>query len=137
MMNAIEVVAGLIVRGGRLLVCQRKRDASFPLKWEFPGGKVEVGESHEEALLRELKEELGIDASNLREIYRHQQAYSSAATVNLRFYRVGTFSGVMRNLVFEDIAWVYFCELSRVEFLEGDSPLVKHLASPAGRKLLT
>ncbi len=136
-MNIIEVVAALIVRGDRLLVCQRKKDGSWPLKWEFPGGKVEEGESHEEALIRELKEELGIDAYDLREIFRHQQAYPGAATVNLRFYKVGAFSGAVRNLVFEDIAWLSFSELSRVDFLEGDLPLVKRLVSPAGRKLLS
>ena len=45
-MNTIEVVAGIISQGERLLVCQRREDGAFPLKWEFPGGKVEIGESH-------------------------------------------------------------------------------------------
>ena len=59
----ITVVAGLIQQGGRLLVCQRRRDGAFALKWEFPGGKVEPGETYEKGLRRELHEELGIDAT--------------------------------------------------------------------------
>ena len=135
-MNTIEVVAGIISQGERLLVCQRREDGAFPLKWEFPGGKVEIGESHEAALVRELKEELGIEARDVKEIFRHQQAYSGAATVNLRFYKVGAFSGMVRNLVFQDIAWLSCPELLRIDLLEGDWPLVKRLMSPDGRKLL-
>lgn len=135
-MNSIEVVAGLIVRGNRLLVCQRRRDGSFPLKWEFPGGKVEVGESHEAALLRELKEELDIEAHSLKEVFRHQQAYPGAARVNLRFYKVGAFTGIVRNVVFHDIIWVSCQELSQLDLLAGDWPLVKRLMLPDGLKLL-
>jgi len=135
-MNTIDVVAGLILMGDQLLVCQRRRDGAFPLKWEFPGGKVEIGESHEAALVRELKEELGIEVRSVKEIFRHQQAYPGAATVNLRFYRVGAFSGMVRNLVFQNIAWLTWPELSQLDLLEGDLPLVKHLMSADGRKLL-
>jgi 8-oxo-dGTP diphosphatase len=131
-MNMIEVVAGLIVRGNRVLVCQRREDGSFPLKWEFPGGKVELGESHEEALLRELKEELCIDAHDLKEIFRHRQPYPGAATVNLRFYKVGAFSGSIRNSVFQNIAWVLCRELAPLDWLDGDLPLVRYLTSPEG-----
>jgi 8-oxo-dGTP diphosphatase len=132
-MNIIEVVAGLIVRGDRLLVCQRREDGSFPLKWEFPGGKVELDERHEEALLRELKEELGIEAHGPKEIFRHRQTYPGAATVNLRFYTVGAFSGCIRNIVFQNIAWLLCRELARLDWLEGDLPLVRYLMSPEGQ----
>ena len=64
--STITVVAGLIQQGGRLLVCQRRRDGAFALKWEFPGGKVEPGETHEHGLRRELREELGIEAHMAR-----------------------------------------------------------------------
>ena len=84
-MNSIEVVAGLIVQEGLLLVCQRKENATFPFKWEFPGGKVESDEGHEDALRRELMEELGIRADNLSEIFRHTHKYSDEFMVNLRF----------------------------------------------------
>ncbi|MGA9625820.1 MAG: NUDIX domain-containing protein, partial [Bryobacteraceae bacterium] len=56
----VQVVAGVIERQGRCLICRRKREQSHPLKWEFPGGKVEPGETPEQALTRELEEELGI-----------------------------------------------------------------------------
>jgi len=135
-MKNFEVVAGLISRGDRLLVCQRSQDGDFPLKWEFPGGKVENGESHEAALVRELREELGIEVQEVKEIFRHQQAYPGARTVNLRFYRVGSFTGIVHNLVFQDIAWLSCPELLQLDLLKGDWPLVMHLMSPEGRKLL-
>lgn len=62
MTNMTVVVAAIIERGGLVLVCRRREDGAHPLKWEFPGGKVELGESPEDALRRELREELGIAA---------------------------------------------------------------------------
>ena len=135
-MNSVEVVAGLIVQESRLLVCQRKENATFPLKWEFPGGKVESDEGHEDALRRELMEELGIRADKLREIFRHTHRYSDEFTVNLRFYRVHSFTGVLINRAFRDVAWVEFDNLSKFDFLDGDLPLVDLLLFASGRELL-
>src|SRR5215468_8749864 len=73
--STITVVAGLIQQGGRLLVCQRRRDGAFALKWEFPGGKVEPGETYENGLRRELREELGIEAHIGPEAYRTRHDY--------------------------------------------------------------
>ena len=58
----IAVAAGVVCREGRIMICQRKPGGHQPLKWEFPGGKLEAGESPEQALARELREELGIEA---------------------------------------------------------------------------
>jgi 8-oxo-dGTP diphosphatase len=135
-MNSVEVVAGLIVREGLLLVCQRKQEGAFPLKWEFPGGKVETNEAHENALRRELMEELGIRAEKLREIFRHTHKYSDEFRVNLRFYRVHSFTGMLINRAFQDLAWAGMDNLSSFDFLDGDLPLVNRLLSPAGGKFL-
>jgi 8-oxo-dGTP diphosphatase len=135
-MNSVEVVAGLIVEEGLLLVCQRKENATFPLKWEFPGGKVESDEGHEDALRRELMEELGIRAGNLRELFRHTHKYSDEFVVNLRFYHVCSFSGVLTNLAFQRLAWTGIDKLSTFDFLEGDLPLVELLLSASAQELL-
>jgi mutator protein MutT len=136
-MNSVDVVAGLIVQEGRLLVCQRRKEnATFPLKWEFPGGKVETNEAHEDALRRELMEELGIKADKLREIFRHTHKYSDEFMVNLRFYRVHAFTGVLTNNAFQHLAWAGIEKLSTFDFLEGDLPLVDLLVSASGRRFL-
>ena len=114
--RTINVVAGLIFRDGRLLVCQRHHTGSFPLKWEFPGGKVEENESDLDALCRELKEELAIDAIDGRLAWRHEHSYSNGPSVALRFYNVHIFNGELTNLVFEQISWVKLAELKDLDF---------------------
>lgn len=125
----IEVVAGLILVEHRLLVCQRHHTGPFPLKWEFPGGKVEAGESATSALARELKEELNIGTGELEFIQRHNHAYADGPDVSLSFYRVIDYQGVIKNLVFEQIAWSNLAELAKFDFLEGDLPLVHQLVN--------
>jgi 8-oxo-dGTP diphosphatase len=127
-LKTVEVVAGLIFDQKRLLVCQRSPQSSFALKWEFPGGKVERGEGPEDALRRELREELDIEAHGLSEVFRHNHLYPEMARVNLRFFRVLDYSGEVRNLVFQQIKWVLVTELVQMDFLEADLPLVQKLA---------
>ena len=66
------VVAGVLIRDNRILICQRRADQAHALKWEFPGGKLEAGESPEQALVRELREELGIESTPIRELMRYE-----------------------------------------------------------------
>jgi len=134
--SAINVVAGLIFRHNQLLICQRHHAGSFPLKWEFPGGKVEAGENDCDALRRELKEELAIDMIGARPVLQHNHSYSAGPSVSLRFYNVHEFAGEPRNLVFERISWVALAALKDFDFLEGDRALVEQLASDRGREIL-
>ena len=83
-----QVVAALILKDGKVLVCQRTRHQSMPLKWEFPGGKIEDGEQPRDALRRELEEELGIDAQIGEEVARIRHDYKNGGAVELRFYVV-------------------------------------------------
>ena len=129
----IKVVAGLIFRDGRLLACQRHEKSAFPLKWEFPGGKVETGESDAEALRRELKEELGIAVSAMTFFHEHEHSYSDGPDVSLRFFKILAFDQEVTNLVFQRIEWLDLAELAGRDFLAGDLPLIKMLAqSSAG-----
>jgi 8-oxo-dGTP diphosphatase len=127
-LRAIQVVAALIVQGGRLLICQRK-SGPFASKWEFPGGKVETGEGLEQALFRELKEELDIDVSSTREIFRHRYRYSSGRELDLIFFRVDEYGGAVINRIFQDIRWVETADVKKFEFLEGDLPLIEKIAA--------
>ncbi|HKU26451.1 MAG TPA: (deoxy)nucleoside triphosphate pyrophosphohydrolase [Candidatus Sulfotelmatobacter sp.] len=123
-----RVVAGLILKDGKLLVCQRTRYQTMPLKWEFPGGKIEEGEQPRDALRRELEEELGILASIGDEIARIQHEYPNGGMVELRFYLVQQYKGELENRIFRDIQWAQPVDLPRFDFLEADLTLVNDLA---------
>ncbi len=122
------VVAAIIRRGGRILICRRTAAQAHPLKWEFPGGKVEEGESPPQALIRELREELAIDARIGGETERYEYSYPGKSAILLIFHAVSDFDGEPRNCVFEEIRWVAPSESTGFDFLEGDIGLVKRLA---------
>lgn len=123
------VVCGLVERDGLLLIGQRRPDASHPLKWEFPGGKMEPGETPEAALARELREELLIEAGPIAEIHRYEFAYPEKKPVLLIFLHVNGFAGEPRNQVFHATAWSSPDDLASFDFLEGDVPFLSWLAS--------
>ena len=135
-MKTLEVAAGLIFRFGQVLVCQRKENGPFPLKWEFPGGKLQGGEGYENALRRELNEELGIEVTAARELFFHRHTYPGAMTVDLRFFEIQEFVGDVRNLAFRRIEWVKLDRLIDYDFLEGDLVLIQKLSGPDGNKLI-
>ncbi len=123
-----QVVAGLIFKDGKVLVCQRTRHQTMPLKWEFPGGKIEEGEQPRDALRRELEEELGITAQIGEEVSRLRHEYRGGGAVELRFYAVHSFAGTLENRIFKDIQWAQLTELPSFDFLEADLNLVQSLA---------
>jgi 8-oxo-dGTP diphosphatase len=133
----ITVVAGLICQAGRWLICQRRRDAAFALKWEFPGGKVRPGEALQAALRRELCEELGIETDIGPERYRTRHHYPEQYTVELIFYEVITFRGTPQNYVFEQIRWVPLDALPTLDCLEGDAELIALLRSSTNARLVS
>jgi 8-oxo-dGTP diphosphatase len=123
-----RVVAALIVKDGKILVCQRTRHQTMPLKWEFPGGKIEDGEQPRDALRRELDEELGIDATIGEEVARMQHTYKGGGSVELRFYVVHRYLREIENRIFRDLQWVDRKQLPSFDFLEADRKLVEDLA---------
>ena len=128
----ITVVAALIQCEGKLLVCQRKRGTSFALMWEFPGGKVKQGETPEQALARELTEELGAEATIGAEVYRTRHRYAEMAeAIELIFFRAELDAKSALNLVFEQIAWREAESLLELDFLPADKELIERLASGA------
>jgi len=124
-----RVVAALIVKDGKVLVCQRTRHQTMPLKWEFPGGKIEEGEQPRDALRRELDEELGIIATIGDEVARVRHEYPNGGMVELRFYVVREHKGELENRIFRDIQWSERENLLAYDFLEADLTLVKDLAA--------
>ena len=124
-----QVVAALIIRESKILICQRKEDQAMPLKWEFPGGKIEEGEQPRDALRRELEEELGIHAKIGHEIARVQHTYPNGAAVELRFFIVREYDGEIENRIFRDLQWSAPEALPSYDFLEADASLVKDLAA--------
>lgn len=124
-----RVVAGLIVKDGKLLVCQRTRHQTMPLKWEFPGGKIEEGEQPRDALRRELEEELGILAKVGDEVKRIQHEYPNGGMVELRFFVVRAYEREIENRIFKDMQWAEPKELPKFDFLEADLTLVRDLAA--------
>ena len=129
MTNVKQVVAALIVRDGKLLICQRTKDQPMALKWEFPGGKIEPGEEQVAALRRELDEELGISAIIGEKVTSVHHQYKRGGAVELHFYRVGEYEGELKNRIFEQIRWVDSRDLPRFDFLEADRDIIQQLAS--------
>jgi 8-oxo-dGTP diphosphatase len=126
-----QVVAALILRNDEFLIGQRTKHQPMPLKWEFPGGKIEEGEQPRDALKRELEEELGIVATIGDEVARFRHEYKGGNAVELRFYAVLEYTGEIENRIFREVKWVHRQRLPSFDFLEADLPLVRELA--AGR----
>jgi 8-oxo-dGTP diphosphatase len=123
-----QVVAALIRKDGKLLICQRTKHQPMALKWEFPGGKIEPGESAVDALVRELDEELGIQAKIGPEVACIRHQYRSGNSVELHFFLVEQYQGELENRIFRDIQWATPKELPAYDFLEADLTLVRDLA---------
>ena len=130
------VVAALILRhiddgnGGatEILVCQRRPDQAMSLKWEFPGGKIEPGETPEQALSRELNEELGISASIGRRIAQVRHKYRNGGAIDLQFFVVNGFSGDIVNHIFHEVRWTPLSGLPTYDFLAADLGLIRDLS---------
>jgi mutator protein MutT len=127
----VQVVAAIIEREGKILIGRRTAKQSHPLQWEFPGGKVEDGETPAQALARELEEELGIRGAAGPEITRYEYTYAGRDPIRLFFFRVTEFQGEPVNLIFDEMRWEPAQSLSSFNFVEGDIQLLRGLSSGA------
>jgi 8-oxo-dGTP diphosphatase len=127
---SVEVSAGLIFRAGRLLITQRRLHDHLGGLWEFPGGKREPGESFEGCLVRELREELGVETRpcELLEDITHRYPDKS---VRLRFYRCELVRGEPRPLGCHALAWVSPGQLAGYAFPAADERLLERLRTDA------
>ena len=124
----VQVVAAILERDGKVLIGRRQPDQSHPLKWELPGGKVEPGETPEQALARELEEELSIGNAAGPEIMRYEYQYPGRNPILLIFYRVQSYSGEPRNLIFHEMRWEPAERLGSFDFVEGDRDFISTFA---------
>jgi len=123
------VVAALIVRGGEVLIGQRRLDQPMALQWEFPGGKIEAGETPEQALARELDEEVGIHATIGPHVTHIRHNYRHGGAVDLQFFAVHEFSGEIVNHIYKQLRWVRLEDLPGYDFLAADRGLIRDLAA--------
>ena len=132
MQAPIQVVAAIFTREvsgvTEVLICQRREDQSFAGQWEFPGGKVEAGESLVAALARELEEELGVRTEIGRRVAAVRHAYADGKSVELHFHLVDRLEGELANRIFQQILWCPLSELRKYTFLEADRGIVQRLA---------
>jgi len=127
----ITVVVAVIERSDRrILIGQRRKHDSSPLKWEFPGGKMEAGETAEAALTRELREELGATLTKCVELGRVEHKYADRDDVlEIRFYAAAIADEAIKPISFEQIAWVLPRELGNYDFLAANRQLIAQLAT--------
>lgn len=129
------VVAALILRNSdaetgatEVLICQRRADQPMSLKWEFPGGKIELGETAEQALARELDEELGIAAVIGPRVAQVRHRYRNGGAIELQFFTVRDFNGELDNRIFNAMQWTPLSALPTYDFLAADLGLIRDLS---------
>lgn len=122
----IQVVAGIIYKDGKILIAKRNLKKDQGGKWEFPGGKVEKGETNEEALKREIKEELDADIE-VKEYVGENEFHYPEKDVKLIFYKAKLISDVVKLLEHEDYKWIKIEEFSKYDFAEADKKVFEWL----------
>ncbi|NLX82652.1 MAG: 8-oxo-dGTP diphosphatase MutT [Clostridiales bacterium] len=122
----VDVVAALIWRGDRFFICQRPKDKARALLWEFPGGKVEAGESHEEALIRECREELAVELA-VGELYMTVTHPYPDLKVKLFLYHAAILQGEPQMLEHADFRWITAHQLDDVDFCPADEEIIRQL----------
>jgi len=121
------VAVAILIKNGKILICQRKRNSRYGLKWEFPGGKVENGESVQQCLQRELKEELSIVIGPINKTEVESYNYEDGGRFEVHYCFVRNFDGDLKNNVFEEVRWVSPGELQSLDHLEGNWPIIRKL----------
>ncbi len=122
----INVVAGIIINQNKILIGKRKDKDIGGGKWEFPGGKIEVGETNSEALERELYEELGISVKIGKELMNYEHVFKTTI-YNITFMEITDYEGEIYNNAHSEIKWVKFSNLPEYDFISGDDRFIQSL----------
>jgi 8-oxo-dGTP diphosphatase len=125
--DILEVTAAVITNGERILACRRQPGGPHGGKWEFPGGKREVGETLEQCLRRELQEELSIDAEIGAELWRTSHRYPGQQPIQLVIFHVPRYVGHLTNRTFSEMSWLAMGDLGTLDFLEADRAFIDRL----------
>ena len=125
-MGIVEVVAALIWRNGRFMICQRPAHKARGLLWEFVGGKVEPGETKEEALIRECREELAVTVAP-KDLFMDVVHEYPDLTVHLSLFNAVIAEGTPQLLEHNDIRWITVDEIDRYEFCPADVEILKEI----------
>lgn len=122
-----RVAVGILRKNGKILACRRKKGTRYELRWEFPGGKVEPGETTLECLERELREELSLQIHSIERMEFETSEYEDGGKFEVAYCFIGDYTGEPRNNVFEEIRWVTLDELRTLDILEGNKRFVARL----------
>jgi len=127
----LQVTCAIIERDGRVLAAQRGADMSHPLKWEFPGGKIHPGESREDCVRREIREELGLELKVVRALSPSVHVYPSAEVVLYPFVcLIAEGEPVLKEHA--DVAWLTPGELAQLDWAAADIPIMTEYCRQAG-----
>ena len=126
MMKSTNVVAAIIKKNNQYLIVQRNKNKHLGLKWEFPGGKLHENESFEEALKREIQEELNITI-NMHEKIAEEKYQDEKIDIILHYYLCSQKNGIIKLNEHENLAWVEKKDFEKYDFAEGDGNILSSL----------
>lgn len=127
MSDVLEVTAAVIEKDGKILIAKRPKHKAYPGKWEFPGGKVEAGETPENCLKREIKEELGTDSLIQRPFLTWDYQYPDGKKYRFHSFICQPLGDNLQMLVHEELAWVFPDDLKNFDLLDADKVLVEEI----------
>ena len=131
-MKEIFVVAGIFINHDKsILLAQRSAEKSFPLQWEFPGGKIEEGENSESALKRELFEELNIEVDDMKFFDSVVHEYE-LFRANIEFFLINEWSGKLLNKEGQNLCWTKLKDLKGLKILDADMPVINKIITIYG-----
>ena len=127
--SPILVVVAIVARQGKILIGRRPDGTRYGGAWEFPGGKVESGETCESALTRELLEELGVKASTICLVHRSLNSFNDGGTFDVRYAIVSSYEGEARALVHDKLSWMVPAQLNDINMIAGNEDAVALLCA--------